>query len=100
MPRKYDRSGEAVPLFCDRCSVELKPGKGNFYLIKIEAIADPTPPDISEADVSGDVRNHIERLLAQMQELSAQEAMDQVYRRLTLYLCNSCYRRWIESPTA
>jgi len=25
--------------------------------------------------------------------------MDQVYRRLVLYLCGPCYREWIEKPT-
>jgi hypothetical protein len=30
--------------------------------------------------------------------LSAQEAMDQVYRRLTIHLCATCFRSWIESP--
>jgi hypothetical protein len=25
--------------------------------------------------------------------------MDQVYRRLVLYLCAPCYRVWIENPT-
>jgi hypothetical protein len=32
--------------------------------------------------------------------VSGQEAMDQVYRRVTVYLCGPCYRRWIENPVA
>jgi hypothetical protein len=34
-----------------------------------------------------------------MAGVSEQEALDQVYRRLVLYLCGPCYRVWIEDPT-
>jgi hypothetical protein len=68
-------------------------------VIKIEAIADPAPPDVSAEEMEKDVRREIEQLLARMDDISAQEAMDQVYRRVTLYLCVPCYRQWIEDPT-
>jgi hypothetical protein len=67
--------------------------------VNIEAIADPTPPTISAEDLASDIRKRIEQLLQQMEGLSAQEAMDQVYRRFTFYLCGPCYRKWIETPT-
>jgi hypothetical protein len=76
----------------------LEPGSGTFFRVTIEAVADPTPPTISAEDLSTNLRQRIEELLQQMQDLSAQEAMDQVYRRLTLYLCGPCYREWIENP--
>jgi hypothetical protein len=88
---------ENAPVYCDRCAIELQPGRGHFYVIKIEAVADPAPPLISEPDQN--IRQEIERLLAQMQNISEQEAMDQVYRRLILYLCGPCYHQWIENPT-
>jgi hypothetical protein len=84
------------PLCCRRCGVALKPGKGNFYVVRIEALADPTPPNFSEEDLQHDPRAEIERLLEQMRDLSAQAAMDQVYRRMVIYLCNPCYQQWIE----
>ncbi len=87
------------PLFCDRCSLKLKPGEGDFYVVRIEAFADPTPPSFSEEDLGRDVVADIEQLMAEMREMSEQEAMDQVYRRLILYLCGPCYRQWIEHPT-
>jgi hypothetical protein len=89
---------DLVPIFCARCTAELEPGTGTFYRVTIEAVADPTPPTISSEDLATDLRKRIEDLLQQMQDLSAQEAMDQVYRRLTLYLCGPCYRQWIENP--
>ncbi|MBV9125419.1 MAG: hypothetical protein JO112_18845 [Planctomycetes bacterium] len=90
---------ESGPLFCDRCGAELRPGTGNFYQIHIEAVADPTPPDIPEETSAADLGRQIQEVLAQMEDLSAQEAMDQVHRRLTLFLCLPCYRVWIENPT-
>ncbi len=85
-------------LICHRCGVELEPGKAQFYVVRIEAFADPSPPDLSEEDLQRDIKGEIERLIESMSDLSAQEAMDQVYRRITLYLCNGCYRDWIEKP--
>ena len=89
---------DEVLFFCDRCAAELRPGTGDFFRVIIEGVADPTPPNIWTDEQPGDLRRKIERLLQQMEGLSAQEAMDQVYRRVTLYLCNKCYRSWIENP--
>ncbi len=89
-----------VPFVCDRCGTELRPGSGTFYLVKIEAIADPTPPSFSPEDLVGDLRQKIERLLAQLQDVSEQEALAQVYLRRRLFLCVPCCRRWIEHPVA
>ena len=74
------------------------PGKGNFYVVRIEALADPSPPNFSEDDLTQDPKAEIERLIDQMRESSERELLDQVYRRLILYLCGPCYRQWIEDP--
>ena len=60
-------------------------------------MADPSPPIVFTEE---DSRLQIKRLIAQMKDLSPQEAMDQVYRRLSFYLCGPCYRRWIENPVS
>jgi hypothetical protein len=87
------------PLSCARCAAELRPGRGNFYRVTIEAVADPSPPTFSAEDLALDVRRQIERLLAQLEGLSEQEALAQVYQRRTLHLCAACFRRWIDNPT-
>ncbi len=87
------------PFLCARCADLLYPGAGDFYQVTIEAVADPTPPTISDEDLARDTRRDIEGLLAQLAGVSGQEAMDQVHRRMTFHLCGSCYRRWIEDPT-
>ena len=86
------------PIRCDRCGVELTPGEGSFYVVHVEAFADPTPPSFSAEDLRRDARAEIERLIAEMAGLSEEDLMNQVYRKLTLYLCFACYSRWIENP--
>ncbi|HUT00998.1 MAG TPA: hypothetical protein VM031_00980 [Phycisphaerae bacterium] len=90
---------ERVSLFCHRCAAILTPGKGDFYVVRIEAMADPTGPDLSDEDLAKlDPAEEIDRLIEQMWDLSEQELMDMVYRRLTIHLCGPCYRKWIENP--
>jgi hypothetical protein len=87
-----------TPLFCDRCTATLHPGDGDFFVVRIEAVADPTPPVFSEDDLRRDHRREIQRLFDQMKDKTEHELVEQVYRRLTLYLCQPCYRRWMEDP--
>jgi hypothetical protein len=87
------------PLFCDRCMTRLYPGRGEMVEVTIEAVADPYPPVFTEEDLDRDHRQHLADLAAQLEDLSAREAMDQVFRRLTIYLCVACYQTWIENPT-
>ncbi|NLX14970.1 MAG: hypothetical protein GXY44_15150 [Phycisphaerales bacterium] len=87
-----------TPLFCGRCGVELQPGSGDFFVVRIEAFADPSPPDLSLEESSTDARRRLKELVAQLNYTSEQELMDQVYRRLTIHMCNPCYRIWIENP--
>ena len=90
---------EQSSLWCDRCAKPIHPGRGDYYLVRIDAVADPAPPVITEEDLAIDFDQEFERLVAEVEGLSAQEAMDQVHRRLVLYLCISCYKQWIENPT-
>lgn len=87
-------------LLCHRCAGVLTPGEGNFYIVRIEAVCDPSPPLLDEQEPIEHFADEWERLLAQMQHLSERELMDQVHRRMTLHLCATCYRDWIENPTA
>ena len=91
--------GEPTPLLCQRCGCDLRPGEGNFFVVRIETWADPTPPNITSEDLAADVSAEIDKLIEQMRGMSEQELMDQVYRRLTIHLCGACYKTWIENPT-
>ncbi len=90
---------DEAPLFCDRCMKELVPGRGQLYVVTIEAVADPTPPVFSEEDLARDLRGEINELVEQLRDVSERESMDQVHRRVTIYLCVACYGDWIENPT-
>ncbi|MBN1554853.1 MAG: hypothetical protein JXA11_08910 [Phycisphaerae bacterium] len=91
-----------MPLLCHRCGADLTPGKGNFYVVRIEALADPTGPRFDD-EAAGwsaeDIDAEINALIDEMKDLSEQDMMDQIFRRLTIHLCSRCYREWIENPT-
>ena len=80
---------------CLRCGRLLRLGADPCYLVKVEAMADPSPPIIDDPESSS---GKVGRMIDSLSDLSPQEAMDQVYRRLSFYLCGSCYRLWIENP--
>jgi len=86
------------PLFCARCLKLLTAGRGEFYVVVIDALADPTPPDFTQADLQRDVREEITRLLKELEDCSPRELMDQVLRRTVIHLCNQCFNVWIEDP--
>ena len=83
-------------LLCRRCSKEVHPGRGDYYLVRIDAVADPEPPVITEEDFDLDVGAEIERLIRVMKSMREQQLERQVFRRKAIYLCVPCFNRWIE----
>lgn len=83
---------------CAKCTTEMAHGKGELWVVKIAAFADPSPPNF-EIEEEKDLRTEIKNLVEQLEGTSEREAMDQVHRSLVLHLCDSCYRQWIENPT-
>jgi hypothetical protein len=86
------------PLLCSRCLKTLATGRGEFYVVNIVAYADPSPPEISSDDLAHDYRADWRKTIAALAAISPQEALDQVYRRVIIHLCNTCYADWIENP--
>jgi hypothetical protein len=87
------------PCSCRRCGRALSPGRGELYAVSVLAVADPYPPVFTEDDLALDVGAGIRRLVRQLSGLDAEEARDQVYRRLVFHLCTPCYEQWISDPT-
>jgi hypothetical protein len=85
-------------ILCAKCLKSLQAGRGEFYLITIDAVADPTPPTFAEGELAHDLRPDWRAIVAELEDVSSQEALDQVYRRVVIHLCNACFRRWIENP--
>jgi hypothetical protein len=77
----------------------LEPGDGNFYVVTIDAVADPTPPRLEHNMRSDrDLQQEIRQLINQLEGMSEREAVDQVHRRVVIHLCLRCYGEWIENP--
>ncbi len=87
-------------LLCHGCAAAVHCGRGEFYVVRIEAFADPSPPELTEIDTGRNFHEELQRLIDQAAGMSEQEALDQVHRRLTLCLCNACFARWIENPVS
>jgi len=67
-------------------------------VVEIEAYAENSPPVITAEDLAQDHDREMERLAEAMRDLSAQEMMDLVHRRMSFFLCAPCYQAWIENP--
>jgi hypothetical protein len=91
---------QTVPLSCKRCSKEVHPGRGDYYLIRIDAVADPQPPIFTQEDLDQDVRAEIERLIRLMKCMSKQQLEREVFRQKAIYLCVPCFNLWIENPAS
>ena len=91
-------SPEPPRLLCKRCGRALSPGRGDFYVVSIVAIADPSPPVFNLDDLAQDAAREIRYLIAQNQNLDASDAENQVHRQLVFHLCGLCYQRWIADP--
>jgi len=87
-----------APLLCSRCLRVLEPGRGDFYEVTIDAVADPSPPIIEPGDLGRDLSGNWRQIVAELRNTSPQEALDQVFRRVVIHLCNGCFREWIENP--
>ncbi len=96
-PQFRDESGDSC--ICRRCGALLTPGKGDFYVVEVQAYAENSPPVITADDLAKDHHEEMQKLAEQMKGLSEQELMDQVHRHMTFYLCAACYGKWIENPT-
>jgi hypothetical protein len=86
-------SDEAI---CHKCARLIRRAGAELYIVTIDAIADP---DIALDHAGADLRAEYDRLIDQMTHMTETELSEQVHRRLTITLCNACYRTWIENPT-
>jgi len=87
------------PAICQKCGALLTPGRGDFYIVKVEAYAEDSPPVITLEDLQKDHAEEMEKIVKGLKDVSPQEMMDQVHRHMTFCLCTPCYKLWIENPT-
>ncbi|MCX7048277.1 MAG: hypothetical protein NTX50_22680 [Candidatus Sumerlaeota bacterium] len=77
---------------CAICGCVLD-GERIAYLLKIELMADPAPPAITQEDLDKDLRAEMEALIAAMENMDPSEAEDEVYERYDYWLCAACRKR-------
>ena len=100
-PAAQDSSKDSVsePAICQKCGALLTPGKGDFYIVNVEAYAEDSPPVITLEELLKDHAEEMEKIAQELADVSPQEMMDQVHRQMMFYLCTLCYKMWIENPT-
>ena len=86
------------PVICRKCGAILTPGRGDFYVVEIEAYAENSPPAITAEELGKDHKVEMERLAKELKGISAQEAMDSVHRKMVFFMCRECYQGWSEEP--
>ena len=87
-----------APILCTSLPKDTRSRPRRILQVTIEAVADPTPPSFSGDELARDYRRDWREVVAALKDTSPQEALDQVYRRVVIHLCNACYRDWIENP--
>ena len=75
--------------YCDNCGKALQKD-AILYHIRIEILASPEPPDISEEDLEEDHLEKLNQLVEAMEDLDPQEALDEVYEVYQFNLCPPC----------
>ena len=86
-------------LLCDRCNVSLQRGRGQFFIVLIHAVADPSAPELDAYDTEiAALRKQYLELIAASKNKSEAEAMHEVFAKRTLTLCCPCYEVWLENP--
>ena len=80
--RLYLTASETMSqLQCKCCLKEVHPGRGDYYLVRIDAVADPQPPIITQEDLDQDIGAEIERLIRRMKSMSEQQLEPRSFAR-------------------
>ncbi len=83
---------------CDRCGAALLVKSDVRYEVRIEVKAAYDPMELTQEDLQRDFGKEIQRLLQQMQNLTPEQAADQVYRVFKFDLCPPCQKDYLLAP--
>ncbi|HUT23663.1 MAG TPA: hypothetical protein VM492_04895 [Sumerlaeia bacterium] len=77
---------------CESCGETIeKPAIA--YRMKIEILADPSPPEFTAEDLALDFKEEMARLIEQMSQMDPDEVEDEVYEAYLFTLCAKCRER-------
>ena len=84
-------------VICDICGDSIDPHA--HYIVRIEVFADPTLPPINTEDTEeADLQDTMQKLIDQMNEMTADDLQDQVHRSFVYRLCSPCQARFLINP--
>ena len=83
---------------CDRCGKSLLIDEEVRYQVKVVVQAAYDPMEISAEDLQGTGPESWKSLIKSLENLSAEEAQDQVYREIRFDLCPPCQKIYLTNP--
>jgi hypothetical protein len=83
---------------CDLCGKTLQAEEDTRYVVKIEVYAAYDPMEISGDDLREDHDDEIQGLLAQMEDMDAEDLEDQVFKTFRFDLCPECHEAYLKDP--
>jgi hypothetical protein len=86
------------PRTCARCGLPIGIKRGDYFLVSIDAIRDPSPLILSRDEMELDATAEIKRLIERLKGMTERQALDQVFRQRVIELCVHCLEFWIENP--
>lgn len=83
---------------CDRCGKGLLIDEDVRYEVRIVVKAAYDPMELTTQDLAVSRRAEIQKLLEELQDISAEEALNQVYRDMKFDLCLACQKQYLNRP--
>jgi len=83
---------------CDLCGKTLLAEEDTRYVVKIEVYAAYDPMEICGDDLREDHDDEIQGLLAQMEDMDAEDLEDQVFKTFRFDLCPECHEAYLKDP--
>jgi len=84
-------------LTCDRCGAGLLLDAPVRYEVRIEVKSAYDPLEITTEDLA-DASKKLREAVDAVRGLTAEEAMDEVYREFRFDLCRTCQKQFIKAP--
>jgi hypothetical protein len=84
-------------LTCDRCGNGLLLDAPVRYEVRIEVKSGYDPMELTDEDLANAAKE-LRAAVDQVKNLSAEEAMDEVYKEFHFDLCRTCQKEFIKAP--